>query len=74
MRNIEQMNQLLDFIDAYWLENWTSPTVREIGEHMGWASSSTAHSHLVGLVRMGYLEEQRLSEKRVLYRRAAVPA
>jgi SOS-response transcriptional repressor LexA len=60
--------QILDFIHEYWIENWTSPTVREIMEVAGLASSSTIAKHLENLVRMGMLERKRLSAGRVLYR------
>ena len=46
------------------------PTVREIGDHMGWSSSSTTHYHLAALVREGLLKRHDASERRVLYRRA----
>lgn len=63
-----RQREILSFIDYYWLENWTSPTVREIGNAVGLSSSSAVHSNLMQLTRAGYLERKRLSSARTLYR------
>lgn len=47
--------QILDFIAAQLRERGYPPSVREIGEAVGLASSSTVHNHLGILERQGYL-------------------
>ena len=59
---------LLSYIESYWFENWTSPTVREIGNALGLASPATVHDYLERLVVEGHLEVRRVSARRVLYR------
>lgn len=61
---------VLAFIDSWWITNWTSPSIREIGAAMGWSSPDVTHRYVTRLVDQGYLEVKRLSAKRVLYRRA----
>lgn len=62
------------FIDQYWIDNWTSPSMSAIAEHVGLASKATVNTHLNDLVRLGYLERKQIDDKevgpRVLYRRA----
>lgn len=62
--------QIVRFIDGYWHECWSSPSVREIAAHCGLSSPSTVYVHLEKLVRRGVLERTRLSDRRVPYRRA----
>lgn len=64
----DRLQKLLDFLRSYWEQNWTSPTVREIAQHMGWTSPSTAHQFLQDAERDGFIETKRLSDRRVLYR------
>lgn len=47
--------QVLDFIKAFVAKNSYPPTVREIAEHMGLQSSSTAFQFIEQLVRKGYV-------------------
>lgn len=47
--------QILQFIDQQLRERGYPPSVREIGEAVGLNSSSTVHSHLATLQRLGYL-------------------
>lgn len=63
-----RQKQIADFIDLYWQTHWTSPNVRQIGEHVGLSSSSTVHQHLTNMVRAGILERHRTDRFRVLYR------
>lgn len=60
--------EILSFIDDYWDDNWTSPTVREIGRAVGLASPASVAWHLSDLVRKGMLVRKELSGRRVLYR------
>jgi repressor LexA len=48
--------QILDFIASCLRERGYPPSVREIGEAVGLASSATVHSHLAVLQREGYLQ------------------
>ena len=51
---------LLDFIRAFQESHGgMPPSIREIGEAVGLASSSTVHCHLQALVKMGELEHDR---------------
>jgi len=51
----ERQRQTLSFIAETVSERGYPPSVREIGEALGLASSSTVHSHLQTLQRKGYL-------------------
>jgi repressor LexA len=48
--------QILDFIAECLRERGYPPSVREIGEAVGLASSATVHTHLAVLQREGYLQ------------------
>lgn len=48
--------QILEFIGDCLRERGYPPSVREIGEAVGLASSATVHSHLAVLQREGYLQ------------------
>jgi repressor LexA len=52
----ERQRQALEFIAETVTERGYPPSVREIGEALGLASSSTVHSHLQTLQRKGYLK------------------
>ena len=51
----DRQRQTLQFISDTVQERGYPPSVREIGEAMGLASSSTVHSHMQALQRKGYL-------------------
>ena len=51
----EKKRQILDFIEQCQRERGYPPSVREIGEAVGLTSSSTVHSHLNSLQKLGYL-------------------
>jgi repressor LexA len=51
----ERQLQILACIEQAMKERGYPPSVREIGESVGLSSSSTVHSHLESLQRMGYL-------------------
>lgn len=51
----ERQREILDFIEAHQRERGFPPSVREIGEAVGLTSSSTVHSHLTTLQKLGYL-------------------
>src|SRR5215210_177951 len=51
----DRQRQTLEYIATTVAERGYPPSVREIGEAMGLASSSTVHSHMQALQRKGYL-------------------
>src|SRR5215210_4461025 len=51
----DRQRETLQFIAELVAERGYPPSVREIGEAMGLASTSTVHSHLQALQRKGYL-------------------
>jgi repressor LexA len=52
----DRQQAVLDVLQAHTAEHGYPPTVREIGEVLGMASSSTVHSHLAALERAGIIE------------------
>lgn len=56
MKHISKKQQeILDFIKKEVKEKGFPPTLREIGEAVGLASSSTVHSHLARLEKKGLI-------------------
>ena len=51
----ERQREILDFIESQQRERGYPPSVREIGEAVGLTSTSTVHSHLSTLQKLGYL-------------------
>jgi SOS-response transcriptional repressor LexA len=64
----ERQQRIASFIDRYWEEHWTSPSVREVAREAKLRSSSSAHLLLTQMVRAGILECKRVGRTRVLYR------
>ena len=64
----DRQRRIVEYIDAYWEENWTSPTVREIMAKVGLSSTSSVQGQLTRMTLMGVLECKRLPGRRVLYR------
>jgi repressor LexA len=52
----DRQQAVLDVLRSHTAEHGYPPTVREIGEVLGMASSSTVHSHLAALERAGIIE------------------
>lgn len=48
---------ILNFVRSYTLERGYAPSIREVGDAVGLASSSTVHSHLRTLVVKGYINK-----------------
>ena len=48
--------EILDFISSCLRERGYPPSVREIGQAVGLASSATVHSHLAVLQKEGFLQ------------------
>ena len=59
--------EIARFIDSFWSDHWTSPTVREIAQEVGLSSPATVHVYLKQMVQAGILEEHKIG-RRVLYR------
>ncbi|SEH77956.1 repressor LexA [Halobacillus karajensis] len=59
----EKQEQILLFVIKSIQERGVSPTVREVGDHVGLTSSSTVHKHLNNLVEKGYLEKNEHSPR-----------
>ncbi|WP_052158663.1 LexA family transcriptional regulator [Halobacillus sp. BBL2006] len=51
----DKKKSILIFIEKTIRERGYSPSVREIGDHVGLSSSSTVHKHIQTLIEMGYL-------------------
>lgn len=59
---------IVDIITQGWIDDWTSPTVRQICERLGGASTCSVANQLDKLVSSGRLERRQASPLRVLYR------
>lgn len=57
----KRQKQILDFIQSFQKKKGISPSLKEIGRHLGLSSLSTIHHHIKGLKEKGYLyrEENR---------------
>ena len=55
LRLTHRQQMVLDFIKSSLAEKGYAPTLREIGDHMGIASTNGVNDHLVALVRKGHL-------------------
>ena len=61
---------LLDFIDSYWNEFWTSPTYEQMGLFLGLSSKGSVHYHVHLLVDANVLEMKKVpGSNRPLFRR-----
>lgn len=52
----DRQQAVLEVLRAHMAEHGYPPTVREVGQVLGMASSSTVHSHLAALERAGIIE------------------
>ncbi|SEB15920.1 LexA DNA binding domain-containing protein [Thalassobacillus cyri] len=59
----QQQKRALDFIEASIKATGHSPTVREVANHLGVSSASTAHRHITRLKEKGYLENKERSPR-----------
>jgi repressor LexA len=57
-RITKRQNEVLEFIRDYIMEAGFSPTVREIAEHFGFTSHTSAEKHLVSLEKKGLIRRQ----------------
>jgi repressor LexA len=67
----KRQEQVLDFIVAYTGKHGYPPSVRDIGTKVGLKSSSTVHSHLVGLENKGYIRRDPSSARAIEVLRTA---
>ena len=53
----EQVNRYVEILRFMMIEHdkWINPTIREIGAHMGWTSSSTTAGHLRAMKDWGLI-------------------
>jgi len=54
----ERQKEIYHFVKKYHAEKGYSPTIREICEEVGFASSSSAFAHLQKLEFLGYIERK----------------
>ena len=54
-KNPETMNSIVKFVEKYYLNNGTSPSIRQIGKGIG-ISISTIHKYLVEMADKGMIE------------------
>lgn len=59
----ERQRQVLDFILRSLGERGVAPTLREIADHFGFASTATAQKHVDHLQKKGWLVRQRYSHR-----------
>src|SRR3989344_821693 len=54
----KRQKEILDFIQSYQKKRGISPSLKEIGKHLGLSSLSTIHHHIKSLKDKGYLYHQ----------------
>jgi repressor LexA len=54
----EKQKQILEYIERMILQRGHSPTIREIGKEFGISSTNGVRTHLVALVKKGYLKKE----------------
>jgi repressor LexA len=52
----KRQRQILDYLNAYAVENGYAPSFEEIAEHFNYNSLATVHEHLSNLERKGYIK------------------
>jgi repressor LexA len=70
----DRQQAVLDVLRSHTAEHGYPPTVREIGEVLGMASSSTVHSHLAALERAGIIERDPTKPRALKWGPAAAAA
>ena len=56
---------ILNYITECIRDRFYTPSVREIGNHVGLSSTSTVHSHLATLERLGYIERDAAKKRSI---------
>lgn len=51
----DRQKEILHFVHTFTTERWHPPTIREIGEHFGIASTNAVNDHLNALERKGLI-------------------
>jgi repressor LexA len=63
----DRQKQVLDFMEHSIAENGYAPSVRDIADHLGVESPSTAHAHLIALEAKGAVKKKHVSKHRLVY-------
>lgn len=50
--------EMLSYIKSFMLSNGTTPTMREIGDGVGYKSTNTVHYYFMKLVVKGYIDQR----------------
>lgn len=61
----ERKKQIIQFIHVFRQQHTFAPTVREIGEGVNLASSSTVQNHITWLVEQGYIELEKTKPRTI---------
>jgi len=62
----ERQKKILDFISDYYSTNGYSPSVREIGAHVGLNSSASVQNQINNLTKFGYLSHSPLRSRTLM--------
>lgn len=62
----EKQQAVLDFVTDYFDRSGTSPTLREISEHIGTKGTATALLHLDALERKGYIKRRDKNSRNII--------
>ncbi len=62
----EKQQAVLDFVTEYFDRSGTSPTLREISEHIGTKGTATALLHVEALERKGYIKRRDGSSRNIV--------
>jgi SOS-response transcriptional repressor LexA len=63
--------RVLDFLRDFHAQNDQLPPIQAIAAHFGWSSWNAAQTHIMGLVKRGYLERNEVGKWR--FSRAQIP-
>lgn len=54
----KKQSEILEYVVGYIKDRGYAPSYREVGEHLGLASTATVHEHIKNLERKGYLKSE----------------
>lgn len=63
--------RVVRFLKDFYRENGFYATIRDVQEHMGWASHTTAYDCLLALTDKGFVERKRLTRDKIVFVAAA---
>lgn len=61
----QKQQQIIDFIRQSIINDWSTPTIREIGEDMGIASPNGVMQHLAALEKKGVITRDRKQARKI---------